>query len=219
MADATTPRKVPIQPRSRATTAAIVEAAARILERDGIDALNTNSVAKRAGVSIGSLYQYFPSKAAILAELIQRERGKRAEAVGAAIAATSTLEMESVVRAVVEAVLDYQFARPRLSLALEQVEILIPVIANRNGVDGMIADPLGALFETRGYRDPETVARDTIAIARGMIDTATLAGEQRSENLSRRVCAAVSGYLAATEVSDESRPDHNVRPSPSSRDS
>ena len=179
--------------------AAIVEAAARILEEDGIDAVNTNSVAKRAGVSIGSLYQYFPSKAAVLAELIQHERGRRAEAIETAITATSALPIGEVACAVVEAVLDYQFARPRLSLALEQVEVLIPVIANRDGVDAMIADPLEELFRLRGYRDHATVARDTIAIARGMIDTAALAGEPRSENLSRRICGAVLGYLAAME--------------------
>ncbi len=179
--------------------AAIVEASARILEEGGIEAVNTNSVARRAGVSIGSLYQYFPSKAAILAELILRESRKRAEAIEAAITTTSARPITEVTQAVVEAVLDYQFARPRLSLTLEQVEILIPVIANPDGVDAMIADPLQQLFETRGYPDPATVARDTIAIVKGMVDTAALAGEPRSDNLSRRVCSAVLGYLAAAE--------------------
>lgn len=68
------PRKRPHQQRSAATVDAILEAAARILERRGLDALTTNAVAALAGVSIGSLYQYFPGKAAILAELIRRER-------------------------------------------------------------------------------------------------------------------------------------------------
>ena len=51
----------------------IVEAAARILERNGFEGFNTNAVAKKTGVSIGSLYQYFPSKDALLSALIQRE--------------------------------------------------------------------------------------------------------------------------------------------------
>ncbi|MBR8500820.1 TetR/AcrR family transcriptional regulator, partial [Burkholderia cenocepacia] len=54
------PRKAPRQRRSVATVDAIVEAAARILERDGFDGYTTNAVAALAGVSIGSLYQYFP---------------------------------------------------------------------------------------------------------------------------------------------------------------
>jgi AcrR family transcriptional regulator len=68
-------RRSPRQTRSRATWEAILEAAAQILERHGAAALTTNRIAERAGVSIGSLYQYFPNKHAVLAELIRRELG------------------------------------------------------------------------------------------------------------------------------------------------
>lgn len=63
------PRKAPTQARSKSTVDAIVRAAAHILRTRGWEALTTNAVAKRAGVSIGSLYQYFPSKEAIVAAL------------------------------------------------------------------------------------------------------------------------------------------------------
>jgi AcrR family transcriptional regulator len=66
-------RRNPRQARSRATWAAIIEAAAQVLERDGAAGFNTNSVAERAGVSIGTLYQYFPDKQAILAAAAKRE--------------------------------------------------------------------------------------------------------------------------------------------------
>src|SRR5271163_4144859 len=66
-------RRKPRQARSRLTWEAIVEAAAQILERDGAAAFNTNAVAERAGVSIGTLYQYFPDKQAILAAAAKRE--------------------------------------------------------------------------------------------------------------------------------------------------
>ncbi|HXQ13713.1 MAG TPA: helix-turn-helix domain-containing protein [Caulobacteraceae bacterium] len=69
-------RRSPSQARSRATWEAIVEAAAQILERDGADAFSTGSVAERAGVSIGTLYQYFPDKQAILAAAAKRELGE-----------------------------------------------------------------------------------------------------------------------------------------------
>lgn len=59
-------RKQPRQARSRATIEAILQASARILEAHGWQALTTNSVAELAGVSIGSLYQYFPNKLALI---------------------------------------------------------------------------------------------------------------------------------------------------------
>jgi len=66
-------RRSPRQARSRVTWEAIVEAAAQILERDGAAAFSTAAVAERAGVSIGTLYQYFPDKQAILAAAAKRE--------------------------------------------------------------------------------------------------------------------------------------------------
>jgi AcrR family transcriptional regulator len=71
-------RRSPKQARSRATWEAIVEAASQILERHGPEALNTQAVAERAGVSIGTLYQYFPDKQAILAAAARREFSEEA---------------------------------------------------------------------------------------------------------------------------------------------
>jgi AcrR family transcriptional regulator len=62
----------PKQERSRATVDAILEAASQILRADGLEACGTSAVAKRAGVSVGSLYQYFPNKEAIFEALIDR---------------------------------------------------------------------------------------------------------------------------------------------------
>ena len=66
------PRKVPSQERSRFTVDAILEAAAYILVRDGYARLTTNRIADRAGVNVASIYQYFPGKDAIVAELRRR---------------------------------------------------------------------------------------------------------------------------------------------------
>ncbi|MBV8619854.1 MAG: TetR/AcrR family transcriptional regulator [Curvibacter sp.] len=67
-------RRLPTQERAQRTIQAIFEATAQIVENEGETALTTNKVAQRAGFSIGTLYQYFPSKEAILVALIQRER-------------------------------------------------------------------------------------------------------------------------------------------------
>jgi AcrR family transcriptional regulator len=71
-AQALQPRRRPVQGRSTATVEAIVEAAAQVFERHGYAAGTTNRIAERAGVSIGTLYQYFPNKDAILVALTER---------------------------------------------------------------------------------------------------------------------------------------------------
>ena len=63
------PRKRPTQARAQRTYRAIVEAGARVLERHGYEALTTNRVAELAGVGIASLYEYFPNKHALTAEV------------------------------------------------------------------------------------------------------------------------------------------------------
>jgi AcrR family transcriptional regulator len=65
-------RKTPKQSRAIATTNAVIEATEQVLERDGLAALTTNRVAERAGVSIGSLYQYFPHKESLLVAVAER---------------------------------------------------------------------------------------------------------------------------------------------------
>ena len=65
-------RKRPKQKRSRATVDAILEATARILVEDGYEKASTNRIAEVAGVSVGSLYQYFPSKEALVLALCER---------------------------------------------------------------------------------------------------------------------------------------------------
>src|SRR6185436_15950012 len=64
------PRKLPTQARAHATCRAVVEAAARILEERGYEALTTNHVAAEAGVGIASLYEYFPNKQSVVAAVV-----------------------------------------------------------------------------------------------------------------------------------------------------
>ena len=79
-------RKKAAQARSRATVAALVEATARILVREGFDRASTNRIAEEAGVSIGSLYQYFPGKEALVAAVIERHNHDLMQVVRQAMA-------------------------------------------------------------------------------------------------------------------------------------
>jgi AcrR family transcriptional regulator len=68
------PRKIATQERSRATVDALVEATAHILVKEGFDKASTNHIAEVAGVSVGSLYQYFPSREAMVAAVVERHQ-------------------------------------------------------------------------------------------------------------------------------------------------
>jgi AcrR family transcriptional regulator len=96
-------RKNPIQRRSKATVEAVLEAGARLLLTIGYDKASTNKIAEKAGISIGSLYEYFPGKEAIFAE-IRRRKGHRyarlvqAEPVPATFRETLRLNIKTYIR-------------------------------------------------------------------------------------------------------------------------
>ncbi len=75
------PRRQPVQARSRERVEKILDAAVQLLAEDGYDAVKTNAIARRAGVSIGSVYQFFPNRFAIFNALAQRYREKIAESL------------------------------------------------------------------------------------------------------------------------------------------
>src|SRR3954453_20347070 len=98
---ATKPRKRGSQERSRATVAALVEATARILVREGFDKASTNRIAEVAGVSVGSLYQYFPGKEALVAAVIDRHQQQLLRTVRAELAQVMALPVHGAMRQLV----------------------------------------------------------------------------------------------------------------------
>ena len=102
----TRPRKAARQERSQVTVDAILEAAARLFAEGGLDEVNTNRIAELAGVSVGSLYQYFPSKQAILGELIDRHSEQTMAALAAKLADFATRPIPDVLREIVEILLE-----------------------------------------------------------------------------------------------------------------
>ena len=122
----------PKQGRSKATVAAIVEAAARILAEQGWAGFNTNAVAARAGVSIGSLYEYFPDKQALVDEIASNHLA-RGEALLASAAAgiTGAEDSPAMVDALVRGLVDLHRDDPRLHRVLSSEVLLSPAIRRR----------------------------------------------------------------------------------------
>jgi len=116
----TNPRKNASQKRSRATVDALIEATARILVREGFDKASTNRVAAEAGVSVGSLYQYFPSKEALVAAVIDRHNQELMQFVRGALAEVATLPMEQGVRKLVAVAIRAHRIDPKLHRVLAE---------------------------------------------------------------------------------------------------
>ena len=117
----TSPRKLPKQARARATRDAIVAAAAQLLASLGYGRATTNAIAHRAGVSIGSLYEYFPNKDAIVSALISDLLDKQFEVFSKALTVTGTVRESSfgdLARATLDALLETKRIQPRLFQAL-----------------------------------------------------------------------------------------------------
>lgn len=189
------PRKTPRQSRSRATCEAILQAAAHILERGGGEALNTNQIADLAGVSIGSLYQYYPTKEAILAELIRQMRHEMHDDMVTAATRAAGQGLEREVDALVAATLRHHLRNPKLAQALERIEDQLPMDAEIAQLKQNMAGLIVGALARYGIDDPEATAFDLVAIGHGMSHAAIAAGQQDFDNLHRRIRRAVLGYL------------------------
>jgi AcrR family transcriptional regulator len=112
------PRKSPKQQRSRATVEAILEATARVLVEDGFAKTSTNRIAKVAGVSVGSLYQYFPSKQSLVMALCERHCEQMLTLLGEMSLALLDAPLPLAVRTWVRKMLDVHRVDPALHQAL-----------------------------------------------------------------------------------------------------
>jgi AcrR family transcriptional regulator len=136
------PRKIASQKRSRATVDMLVEATARILVKEGYDRASTNRIAAAAGVSIGSLYQYFPSKEALVAAVIERHAQQLSQVGRDAFLRAATRPVEIVVRELVAAGIDAHRVDPKLHRVLDEE---VPRVARRPDTDAVVRDAC-ALF-------------------------------------------------------------------------
>src|SRR5262245_5893308 len=181
------PRKTPRQERSRATVEALIEATTNMLIRDGYTKLTTNRIAERAGVNIASLYQYFPGKDAIVAELRRRHGADQRAALRQVLAERTAGELESTIRTLVSIGVAGHAHAPGLHRVFTEE---IPALGYRD-----VAAIDAPIFEAmRGFlRDADVDVRD-VELALWMISTASgavlhRAVVERPEDLSNGVIA------------------------------
>ncbi len=141
------PRKRPVQDRSRETVGYVLEAAAQLFGELGYGGTTTNRVAERAGVSIGTVYQYFPNKDALISALAERHVAAAGEGFTALLRELREegLPPEGFFRGFVGAVVDFHRREERLQrLFFEE--------APRTGRLGELASELGAALATEVER-------------------------------------------------------------------
>lgn len=115
------PRKTPVQARAAVTVDAISEATIQVLLSHGADRLTTTRVAKRAGVSVGTLYQYYPNKQSLLFAVLEDHLEKVSATVEAACERARHKPLLEMVREVVESFVNAKMERTDISTALYQV--------------------------------------------------------------------------------------------------
>lgn len=154
------PVRAPKQSRSRATYDAILESATRILVESGWQAVNTNAVAERAGVSIGSLYEYFPNKEAIIDAIAMRHINEGKELFSrTAETLPSMRTTHRLVEALVSAIVSVHQGSPDLHRKLSsEVPLSVEVKQEVQQLRQSILTAIAALLSTE-VNNPGLVAQ------------------------------------------------------------
>ena len=198
------PRKAPKQRRSQQTVDAILEATARVLVQEGYSKASTNRIAKVAGVSIGSLYQYFPSKEALVMALAEQHCNAMLELLSQTAADLADAPIAVAVRSYVKAMLRAHSVEPELHRVLVSQMLHI-------GLEHMHAIEEASRRIVRMYlelRRNEILPKDLDAAAFVLVTTveaithrAVLESPERlsAPALEEELCAIVLRYLTGTD--------------------
>jgi AcrR family transcriptional regulator len=194
------PRKLPRQQRARATCEAILQAAAHIIGREGLAGFNTNAVAERAGVSIGSLYQYFPNKDSLMAALIERQQESQLATLHAAAASIgSDSSLDAAVRALVRAAMKHHRDDDLYASAIDHEETRLPLdhilsaYLQRGGA--IVATLLEQRDEFAESVDLQLAARTLPALVRAITDAWVNLTPPQLDVAEQEAIRAVLGYL------------------------
>jgi len=130
------PRKSPVQARSSASVDAILEATIQVLLQVGKERLTTTKVALRAGVSVGTLYQYFPNKSALLKAALKRHLDRVTDAIELVCRQQTGQSLEQMATALMTAFLEAKMKDGKASIALYAVgsDVDGMKIARENGI-------------------------------------------------------------------------------------
>jgi AcrR family transcriptional regulator len=189
-------RKAPQQTRSLETVDAIVTAAARILAANGWAGFTTNAVAERAGVSIGSLYQYFPNKAALVFAIKRRHFADLQRVIETACDSAAELSLHGRVERLVSGMIEAHAIDPALHRVLEEEvppdttapELESPYAAMQHQLTSLIRRKA-----TKAQRD--VVARLTLSAIEGAVHGAARNGDVTSQVFARELTRLVYAYL------------------------
>jgi AcrR family transcriptional regulator len=195
---AVSPRKQPTQERARETRDVLLQAAAHIVATEGVAAFNTNRVARAAGVSVGSLYQYYPNKDALLVALSEQHHAHIVVTLRAMVSATAGWSLERTVACVVHGALAQQFDNVALSTALEHAEQRLPeteVLRALHCDIERLSEQLLAPYTQAIRAEPACAARDVLTIIQALVNEASLRGEKSTPGLHSRIERAALGYL------------------------
>jgi AcrR family transcriptional regulator len=198
----TQPRRIPHQERAKNTVEALLSATAQVLKRDGYDRASTNLIAARAGVNIASLYQYYPSKEALVAALIDQQLERLTAWMVPTLEEVKSLPLaeavERVVRRYQEGFLDDVALHQVLLRQVPRVERWNPVVELRRALIEQLAGHLAQRRDVR-VKDPATAAFAVIHASEALGEAAVL---ERPELLGdaayvRRVAAALVALVRA----------------------
>jgi AcrR family transcriptional regulator len=194
------PRKTPQQRRSHDTIVTIFEATIQVLLANGSDKTTTIQIANRAGVSIGSLYQYFPNKRALLAAIVRRHIGEVADATIGACKSVHGKTIREMCATTMAAFVDAKTRRPEISRALYLPAAAVNGDAIVKEESSRCAQAVHDMLITASdakFAQAQVVSNILIASVVGPTQAAIEAGGNRStfEGLKLHLTALCVGYL------------------------
>jgi AcrR family transcriptional regulator len=177
----------------------IVDAAARVLAVESLQGFNTNRVAEVAGVSVGSVYQYFPNKTALVAALIERAQTELAEALETAVHAVDGQSLEDSLAALAQVAIEQQYRKPLLAAALDHEERRLPVQEVVSKAERRMLACVAVLLQRHRAELASdlatTAARDCMVIAKSLVEADSAMARRPPADLADRIVRALMGYL------------------------
>lgn len=200
----TNPRKLPSQARSRHTVETMLEATAQVLVQHGYKNATTARIAERAGISIGSIYQYFPNKDALIGTLVDRHACALGDVIDTALEQSRGKTLEEGVMILIRATLDMQRISPDLHRILNQQ---VPQVGRMAQIRQTI-DHLTRAIETFLKGHAECLSRSCdVAMAAMMIETvmesvihralAECPTDLKNGRIEKELYRLICGYLRA----------------------